>query len=94
MPENLVRHTNVPPTRHDSADAREAFASILLKLFDEYPTDDPDYRRFRKHVIWALGQSSDGTAFANSRAREAAFMACDTGVPNGEILAAYAMLFT
>ncbi len=88
------------PVGHVTIEHTKAFRQVLEHLFKIYPPDDGI-------AISALSVSPPGrkpAEFCRERAiklmfgtrnniRSAAYWACDTGVPNEEILSAYMLIF-
>jgi len=78
------------PKRYTDPDRDEAFRQILCGLFEEYPVARvPGYPMHMRDPgecrAMALENRGDPA--------RAAFMACDTGVPNELILGAYNLIY-
>jgi len=82
------------PTRNVSREGLEAFRDMLRQLFEEYPRlkilpnghgEDAQY--------WRERALTNGGLPPEDLIRLVAYHACDTGVPNERIVAAYTLIF-
>ncbi len=95
--EGSVRYNAIrEPIQEQRTDENNAtFAKILQSLFDEYPPQDMFGWRGKNIRLDALQvlEADPENPLDLGDPKQAAHLACDSGVPNELILSAYTMLF-
>ncbi len=85
-----VTQEDIAETVRETDDALLAFRDILIGLFAQYPVPEECWGFYRPQME---GHRGEAIGVYAGNAHRMAYYACDTGVPNELILAAYAILF-
>lgn len=97
----MINLDDIPePVGHVTIEHSKAFRQVLEHLFATYPPDDTflaptmvSYIIERKPAEFCREKAITLTFGTRDNIRSAAHWACDTGVPNEEILSAYMLIF-
>jgi hypothetical protein len=89
----MLTAADIPEATRDSPELCRAFRAALVGLFDAHEIVVPvsPATVFEPHEI--IEHREQALRLYDRDPRQAAYYACDTGVPNDKILAAYTLLF-